>query len=186
MDVQACHIDCLSAAAHKWLLGPEGIAAFYCSEPLRSRLQLNQAGWHMFDYPWRFDRPDWTPSSNARRFEAGTPNTLGQVGMNASLSLILGTGLDKVSEAVLRNTRLLISGLSALPGVSISSATAPGRQSGIVSFRVVNNDEQDVYKRLNKAGVSSAFRNGSIRLSPHYYQSDDVMDKLLEKVEDAL
>lgn len=186
MDVEALHIDCLAADAHKWMLGPEGIAISHCREPLRSCLQLLQVGWHMYDNPWVFDRPDWSPSSSARRFEAGTPNTLGQVGLNASLTLLLETGMQKVSKAILANTAALTAGLLSLPGVTISSPCETARQSGIVSFKTKNQDLREVFGRIKRAGVDCALRGGSIRLSPHHYQDGGVMEKLLEKVEDAL
>jgi selenocysteine lyase/cysteine desulfurase len=56
LDVLRAKIDVLAADAHKWLLGPEGIAVFYCRESARERLQLTQFGWRMVDNPYGFDR----------------------------------------------------------------------------------------------------------------------------------
>jgi cysteine desulfurase/selenocysteine lyase len=186
IDVQGCQIDCLAAGGHKWLLGPEATALFYCNENARARIHPIQSGWHMYDYPWKFEREDWTPSDSARRFEAGSPNSLGQVAMHASLSLLLDTGLDEISERILANTRLLLEGLSSLPRVTIRSPEIPERQSGIVSFEVAGAEPRDVYKRMMKSGVTCALRGGNIRLSPHFYQDEGVMDRLLTHVEDAL
>jgi selenocysteine lyase/cysteine desulfurase len=74
LDVRRANIDILAADAHKWLLGPEGIAVFYCRQSARERLQLSQFGWRMVDDPYDFDRPAWQPSESARRFEPGSPN----------------------------------------------------------------------------------------------------------------
>ena len=186
VDVRNCHIDCLAAGAHKWLLGPEGIGLFYCNERTRAAVRLEQAGWHMFDYPWQFEREDWTPSETARRFEAGSPNSTGQVAMHASLSLLLDRGLDRVSDCVLRNTRHLLAGLTSIRGVVIRSPESPGRQSGIVSFGLGESEPRTVFKRLMQAGVSCALREGNIRLSPHFYQGEAVIDGLLTHIEDAL
>jgi selenocysteine lyase/cysteine desulfurase len=185
LDVNACHIDFLAADAHKWLLGPEGVAVFYSREPARSQIRLNQMGWHMFDNPWILERSDWSPARSARRFEAGSPNTLGQVGLHASLALILETGMAEVSRRVLRNTRHLIDGLSALPGVTIRSSSVPERQSGIVNFGV-RSETREVLKRLKNAGVGCALRGDGIRISPHFYQDEVVMEDLLGRIEDAL
>jgi selenocysteine lyase/cysteine desulfurase len=68
IDVQACHISFLAADAHKWLLGPEGIAVFYSCADARPLLRLRQLGWHMFDQPFSFGRTEWTPADSARRF----------------------------------------------------------------------------------------------------------------------
>jgi selenocysteine lyase/cysteine desulfurase len=186
IDVEACHIDCLAADAHKWLLGPEGIAVFYCRETARSKLRLLQSGWHMFDNPWHFERNDWTPSRSARRFEAGSPNSLGQAALHATLSFLLETGIKPISERILSNTRTLFQGLSTLASVSLVSSQEPPRHSGIVSFRVGDTEPREIYKRLMTAGVTCALREGNIRLSPHFYQDEAVMGRLLNAVEDAL
>ncbi len=185
-DVAAAQADCVAADTHKWMLGPESVAMFYCREPARSKLKLAQVGWHMFDYPWNFSRSDWTPAKSARRFEAGSPNSLGQVAAHASLGLLLETGMPRVSERVLANTRQLTEGLATLPGVQLASPLVAERQSGIVSFNPGRTEPRIVYKRLMKAGVSCAMRGGNVRLSPHYYQDESVIETLLQHVEDAL
>ena len=94
VDVENCHIDFLAADAHKWLLGPEGIAVFYCRASARPQLRLIQQGWHMFDNPWNFHRGEWQPSTSAKRFEAGSPNSMGQAALHASLNLLLQADMD--------------------------------------------------------------------------------------------
>lgn len=186
LDVEACKVDVLAADAHKWLLGPEGIALFYCNRKAREKLRLTQVGWHMYDFPWNFDREDWAPSPTARRFEAGSPNTLGQVGLHASLELLLETGLDTVAERVLANTQALLEGVSAMPRTQIHSARETQRQSGIFSFSSETRPAKDIHKKLADQGVTSALRGGFVRLSPHYYQDESVIAGLLEKIEACL
>ena len=62
-DVQAVHADFVVADGHKWLLGPEGLAVFYCRAELRPQLRLHQFGWHMVEHHDDFDRLDWTPAA---------------------------------------------------------------------------------------------------------------------------
>ena len=186
LDVESACVDVLAADAHKWMLGPEGIALFYCTPQAREKLRLTQVGWHMYDYPWNFDRKDWSPSSSARRFEAGSPNTLGQVGLHASLSLLLEVGMETVSQRVLGNTQALLEGVSAMPGTSIHSACEAQRQSGIFSFSADQVAARDLHKRLAEKGVTSAVRDGALRLSPHFYQDKKVIQELLQRVEDCL
>jgi selenocysteine lyase/cysteine desulfurase len=186
LDVDDCHIDFLAADAHKWLLGPEGIAVFYCRETVRPRLRLSQQGWHMVDNPWNFDRPDWTPSASARRFEAGSPNSLGQVALDASVSLLLEIGMDRISHRILDNTDFLMNRLAALPGIEVSSRTEMERRSGIVSCRPLNHGAGDLYRSLLEHRVSCALRHGQIRFSPHFYQDRQVLSGLLELLESLL
>jgi selenocysteine lyase/cysteine desulfurase len=173
LDVEACRIDFLAADAHKWLLAPEGIAVFYSRDSARGHLQLLQQGWHMFENPWKFGREDWTPALSARRFEAGSPNSIGQAALNASVTLLLDYGMKDVGKRVLANTDCLIRNLEDLPGVRLISQLAPGRRSGIVSFSHQSASAGVLHRELTRAGVSCAVRDDSIRLSPHFYQGEN-------------
>jgi selenocysteine lyase/cysteine desulfurase len=179
MDVEACHIDFLAADAHKWLLAPEGIAVFYCSDAARPRLQLLQQGWHMFEHPWTFDRENWAPAASSKRFEAGSPNSVGQAALNASAGLLLDYGMENVGARVLSNTDFLLRNLEDVPGIRSRSATAPERRSGIVCFSHQSLPVNDLHHALTRAGVSTVIRDDSIRLSPHFYQCEEQLTEFL-------
>jgi len=183
LDVEACGIDFLAADAHKWLLAPEGIAVFYSREEPRAQLKLLQQGWHMFDNPWQFEREDREPAQSARRFEAGSPNTLGQAALNASLELLMGYGMTNVGRRVLANTDQLTRRLNDVPGVRVTSVTAPERRSGIVCLAHERIATVDLHRQLVRAGVSCVIRGGSVRLSPHFYQRERQIDAFMNIVE---
>jgi cysteine desulfurase/selenocysteine lyase len=180
MDAQSWHIDFLAADAHKWLLGPEGVAVFYCSERARPALKLLQQGWHMFDNPWKFHRQEWQPAASAKRFEAGSPNTLGQTAFHASVGLLLEMGMERVSECILGNTDFLISSLQESPEIQLSSQLAAGRRSGIVSFKHARVPSKRLNGLLANAGITAAVRGDSIRISPHFYQDAADFTPLLD------
>lgn len=182
VDVQACQIDCLSAGSHKWQMGPEGIGVFFCRDEIRPRLALPQLGWHMLDDPYRFERPDRAPSASGRRFEAGSPNTMGQVALDASLEVLERFGQEWVAARVLDNCRTLIEALDDLPGVAVTSSVAPERLSGIVSFTTHDLEPGLVYRRLAESGVLCALRGENIRLSPHFYQHGAPLAAMLDAV----
>ena len=186
VDVESCHIDFLAADAHKWLLGPEGIAMFYCRESARPRLRLIQQGWHMFDNPWNFHRGEWEPSTSAKRFEAGSPNSVGQAALYASLNLLLKAGMEQVSGRILRNTEFLINALSLVPVVQITSRTESERRSGIVSFTHENIPSRTLNIRLAESGATCAVRGNSIRLSPHFYQDEPELAEFIQILERVL
>lgn len=179
IDVEECQVDFLAADAHKWLLAPEGIAVFYSRDEARDGLQLLQQGWHMFDRPWQFEREDWTPSRSARRFEAGSPNTMGQAAFDASVRLLLDYGMENVSHRVLSNTDQLIRSLQDLPGIRLCSPTAPERRSGIVRFSHQQISTGHLHRQLTLAGVSCVVRGNSIRLSPHFYQGSAEIESFM-------
>ena len=183
LDVQACGIDFLAADGHKWLLAPEGIAVFFCREGLREKLQIHQQGWHMVDEPYQFDREDWQPSKTAMRFEAGSPNTLGQVAMHASIGLLQDVGMSRVESLIEENSRVLSAGLEYISGVEILRPFDPQRVSGIVSFRPLNKNPVEILKALKQRKLSCALRGGAIRLSPHFYQAGKPVLEMLDLVE---
>jgi selenocysteine lyase/cysteine desulfurase len=186
MDVQACHIDFLAADGHKWLLAPEGLAVFYCHERVRSQLTLQQQGWHMVDEPFRFNRENWQASKSALRFEAGSPNTMGQVALHASLGLLHQVGMHNVEAYVAENSRVLSAGLADIAGVELTRNFDPTRVSGIVSFKTPGKELTMIHRELKKKRVSCALRGDAIRLSPHFYQAGEPVLELLNVIESIL
>ncbi|HMB59657.1 MAG TPA: aminotransferase class V-fold PLP-dependent enzyme [Xanthomonadales bacterium] len=186
LDVESCHIDFLAADAHKWLLGPEGVAVFYTSQRTRPLLALRQQGWHMYDNPFHFNRTDWTPAATARRFEAGSPNSLGQVAMNASLELLLETGLAEVEKRVLSNTGVLIDGLGQIPGVAVQSDTRSDRRSGIVNFSAEQLTPARIHAALMQRTIYCTVRGPGVRLSPHFYQGEAEIEQVLSGIAEVL
>jgi len=186
MDVQACGIDCLAADGHKWLLAPEGIAVFYCRDAWRERLQLQQLGWHMVDEPYRFDRVQWQPDKSALRFEAGSPNMLGQAAMHASVMLLRDFGMPQVEALVKENTRVLAAALAEMPGVVLARPFDADRVSGIVTFKMPRDDLTAVFQALKQRGLVCALRGGGIRLSPHFYQAGQPVKDMLGLIDEVI
>jgi len=182
MDVTAAHIDFLAADAHKWLLGPEGIAVFYSHAAVRDRLKLLQLGWHSLENHWSFGG-EGSPSRTARRFEAGSPNTMGQVAMQASVQLLLTAGMPQIEHRVLANTAFLLENLQAIKGVRITSRQEAERRSGIVSFKPTQLPIQEFYKCLQSRGLRCSLRDDAIRLSPHFYQGENELLRVLGMIE---
>ena len=168
-DAQAVHADFVVADGHKWLLGPEGLAVFYCRAELRPQLRLHQFGWHMVEHHDNFDHLDWAPADSARRFECGSPNMLGCHALNASLSLIEEIGIDFIATNVVKNSRLLIDIISNYNLLEVLTPTLPDRYAGIVSFRSRQVEARRIYQALMAQGVICAQRGEGIRFSAHFY-----------------
>ena len=166
IDVDRCNVDCLSAGSHKWQMGPEGMAVFYCNEPTRKLLRLSKHGWRMMDEPYRFEKTGRKPSASARRFETGSPNSLGQAALMASVSLLCELGMDVIEQKVLENTAFITGELQKLHGITLLSPAKPDHQSGIVSFAPLETDLNDLRRRLARSKVVVAIRGSAIRISP--------------------
>ena len=168
-DVQEIQADFVAADAHKWLLGPEGVAVFYCRAELREHLRLHQYGWHMVEDSGDYSADAWTPAYTARRFECGSPNMLGIHAFDASLSLLLEVGMDKVEQQVLENAAFLLTQIAALPAYELITAAIPGLYAVIVTFRHRSADQAQLHQYLTERGVFCAPRGGGIRFSAHFY-----------------
>lgn len=178
-DVDAMHIDFLMADAHKWLLSPEGIAIFYCSEKWRGQLKLHEFGWHMIEDHMNFDRKDWATAESARRFECGSPNMLGIHALHASLSLFTELGIDIIGKTILQRSEYLFEKIQQQDHLSLISSNDSNRYAGIVTFRHNSQNSDALYKHLMQNNVICALRGGGIRFSPHCYTGLDQLDAAL-------
>jgi cysteine desulfurase/selenocysteine lyase len=182
-DVQDCQADFIVADGHKWMLGPEGLALFYCNQAWLDRLSLRQFGWHMVDAMGDYARPDWQPARTARRFECGSPNMLGIHALHASLGLLLATGIPDIFQQVSKKVSYLIETMSD-NGFIILSEKRPQRRAGIVTFKRPGIDTGALYQHLQANGVICALRGGGIRFSPHFYTPQQILERALSLAAD--
>ncbi|WP_070888171.1 aminotransferase class V-fold PLP-dependent enzyme [Pseudomonas sp. D2-3] len=186
MDVQRSRCAFAMADGHKWMLGPEGLGVFYCRQDLRERLALHEYGWHMLENAGDYDRDDWAPARSARRFECGSPNMLGAMALEASLSLLEEVGMAQVERALHERVQWLLDGLNQMPGVRLLSAQAPDRRAGIVTFTADAWDNRHLHERLKAEQIICAQRGGGIRLSPHFYTEARVIEHSLQRLRTIL
>lgn len=178
-DVDAMGIDFLMADAHKWLLGPEGIAVFYCRPQWRDRLTLHQYGWHMVKDAGNYDKNGWEIADDARRFECGSPNMLGIYALRASLSLLLEVGIAEIERRVLARAERLFDAIRARADLELVTSAGSGRYAGIVTFRHRRRHTSELHAQLRNSGVICAARGGGIRFSPHFYTKLEQIDAAL-------
>ncbi|MEW8041982.1 MAG: aminotransferase class V-fold PLP-dependent enzyme [Candidatus Thiodiazotropha endolucinida] len=184
-DLSECHADIVVADGHKWMLGAEGVALFYCNAALRQRLKLQQFGWHMVEAMGDFDRMDWQPAHSARRFECGSPNMLGIHALRASLSLIHEIGLDSISTDIRKNTDFVIDQVDSA-GFELLTPRDPLKRAGIVTFRVPDRDNHALYQSLMQKQVMCAYRSGGIRFSPHFHNHEKELENAFNRLSELL
>ena len=184
-DVQACHADFVMADGHKWMLGPEGLGVFYSTPCARDQLKLTQFGWHMMKNTHNYENKPWEIHPGARRFECGSPNMLGIHALSSSLSLLLETGLDKVEQAIIGHVDLLMNGIAENAQLELISDHAAPLQSGIVVFRHKSRDNAELFQTLQSKGVVCALRGQGIRLSPHFYHTEEELTRMIGILNDC-
>ena len=187
VDVRAMNIDYLSADGHKWLLGPEGAGVFYCRQELIEQTHPALIGWLNVQNAHDFDHIEYRLKKDAGRFECGTYNVPGLLGLKASVDVLMEAGGQAVSGQVQLLTDRLAVGLKGQGWVVVSprergteQGAEKGVWSGIVSFVREGLDATATAKRLKGDGIELAVRGGRLRVSPHFYNTVKQMDRLLE------
>jgi len=171
MDVKAFHIDFLSADAHKWLLGPEGIGIFYCSNGLAERLSPPLIGWKSVRNELAFDRPDFLLKTNCLRFEEGSMNLLGIFGLGAALDLLFEVGIEQIEQRVLDLGDLIL--LEAEKrGYRALTPGARHERGGNITVSG-NFDPAQMRDALREKGIMVNARGGGLRISPHFYNTEE-------------
>ncbi len=180
IDVKKIQADFAMADGHKWMLGPEGLALFYCSTAVRDELKLYQYGWHMTETPYTTIVDTWKPLTSAKRFEAGSNNMLGVYGLSASLSLVEELGMADIEAELGSRVSCLMDRLGQIDRVHLLTPVDPERRAGIVAFQVEDTDQRELHRRLRENNVICALRRDAIRFSPHYYTTTKIIDETLE------
>ncbi len=200
IDVRQTPVDILACGGHKWLNSPFGCGFLYISRQALARMGPPLAGYLSIDDPpggWGeyFQTPTTAPVkdykfvSSARRYEGGgTANYPGAVGLAASLKLIQELGQENITAHVLALTDRLLAGLDKLP-VKVITPRARENRAGIVTFSVGSAEENvRLMNRLQEKRILVSVRYtsqvGGVRVSCHFYNSTEDVDRLLEAMRD--
>jgi selenocysteine lyase/cysteine desulfurase len=204
------HVDFLAADAHKWLLGPCGAGIFYVRRELQEKLNPPIYGWHNVKNPNFVAQEQIVFRGGAAKYEAGTHNLIGLVGLVAAMELALEIGVENIAAELLRKRAWLVPALQAkgftvlnadsgtgVPPVSSKNEKglkpethgqddhATKNAGGIISFFQPGKDLTAQHKKLAEAGVITSLRGDRrgqnyIRLSPHFYNTDAELQRVLE------
>ena len=179
VDVRTANIAGLAADGHKWMLGPEGSGLLYVNRQVVERVTPTEIGWTTVRHWSDFSSRDLTWRDGARRFECGTLNTVGIYGLGAAVDLLLEVGIPNVAERVLDLTARLRSGLVA-QGHSVFGPRARHEASGIVSFVPRQGTADRLLDWFLAHRVQVAARGGMVRVAPHFYNTEEEIDRVLE------
>ncbi|HEX3456848.1 MAG TPA: aminotransferase class V-fold PLP-dependent enzyme [Candidatus Baltobacteraceae bacterium] len=181
LDVRETGVDAVYAGAAKWMLGLHGVGFLYVRPQLLERLQLAMPGWRSVQNMWDFHNYEQPLSTQALKFEGGTPNLIGTISMVSAIDLFERSGPREIAEHVLALTDRLCAGLERL-GAEISSLRGASTSSGIVTFRLPPHDSIALGEALQKEGIVTTYRSTGVRVSPHGYNTEEEIDRLLERL----
>jgi selenocysteine lyase/cysteine desulfurase len=185
LDVRASGADIVACGCQKWLLSPWGAGFVYVRSELVEQLAPADVSWmgvrgsddfnKLLDY-------DLTWRDDARRFEFVTLPFQDMAAMNASLELMLALGADEVSRHALGLAQRIVDWASETDAVQMVTPANAEERAAIISLRPVREDAAGVSERLRLAGVAHSLREGAIRLSPHFYNTEAEIDAALAAI----
>lgn len=184
----AQHFDFMAAGAQKWLLAPCGAGLLYVRKSLQETLLPRIYGWHNVRSPGFVAQEKLVFPPDARRYEAGTGNLLGLVGMQAALELLLEVGVENIAAELLRKRAWLVPALQQKGWTVLQADAPPLNASGIITFYRSGPEPADLvglFQKLREAGIEMSLRGDRtgrqyLRISAHFYNTDAELRRTLE------
>lgn len=180
------YVDFLASGAYKWLLGPMGTGIFFVKRKHFKKLHPVLAGWKSVKFNQRYLTYNLDFLDLAQRYEPGSLNILGIVGLHAALELLLEVGIENIAARLARLREIIVSSLWD-KGYSVLGPTNRKQSSGIISFTSQKQDIIKLHHDLDASGFVVSLRdnldgNKCIRISPHFYNTEEEISQLLAKL----
>ncbi|MCL6578620.1 MAG: aminotransferase class V-fold PLP-dependent enzyme [Candidatus Bathyarchaeota archaeon] len=184
IDVKKDGVDFLATACYKWLLSPPGTGYLYVKEELIEKFEPPFVGWasvkqEIFETVDFWDIWSLRLSDTASRFEVGSPGFISFIGTMEALKLLLEFGVENVQRRILKLTDRLIEVAKDL-GLKLQTPEEPQCRAGIVNFKI--DKPKELAETLRQKGIIASARARGLRVSPHFYNTEEEIDKLMEEV----
>ena len=166
------------------MLGPEGAGIAYVSAAAIDRLRPMGVGWNSVVHAGDYSRHDLDLKPHAGRYEGGSYNMAGFLGLGASIELLASLGIENIASAVLDITDRACERLTEF-GATVYSPRAETERSGIVCFELGEANVLRVRQHCLENGVAVACRGGRLRISAHAYNNEDDLDRLFDALRTA-
>lgn len=191
VDVQALDADFLAFSGHK-VFGPMGIGALYGKRRLLEKMPPFLSGGEMIE---SVTRTGATYAELPYKFEAGTGNAAGAVGLHAAIRYMQSVGFDTMHERETALAARMMAGMADMPFIHVLGSGSPEEHSGIVTFTVDGVHPHDVSEILAADGV--CIRAGhhcaqpllkhlgyssTVRASCAFYNTPDEVNRLLDSL----
>ncbi|HEL2253988.1 TPA: cysteine desulfurase [Streptococcus suis] len=191
INVQELDVDFYAFSGHK-MLGPTGIGVLYGKEELLNRMSPVEFGGEMIDFVYERSA---TWKELPWKFEAGTPNIAGAIGLGAAIDYLTEIGMDAIQAHEAELVDYIFPKLQAIPGLTIYGSQDLSKRTGVIAFNLDDLHPHDVATALDYEGV--AVRAGhhcaqpllrylqvpaTVRASFYIYNTKADCDKLVEAI----
>ncbi|MGU8054873.1 cysteine desulfurase [Streptococcus suis] len=191
VNVQELDVDFFAFSGHK-MLGPTGIGVLYGKEELLNRMSPVEFGGEMIDFVYE-QSATW--KELPWKFEAGTPNIAGAIGLGAAIDYLTEIGMEAIQAHEAELVNYVFPKLQAIPGLTIYGSQDLSKRTGVIAFNLDDLHPHDVATALDYEGV--AVRAGhhcaqpllrylqvpaTVRASFYIYNTKADCDKLVEAI----
>lgn len=191
VNVQELDVDFYAFSGHK-MLGPTGIGVLYGKEELLNRMSPVEFGGEMIDFVYE-QSATW--KELPWKFEAGTPNIAGAIGLGAAIDYLTEIGMEAIQAHEAELVNYVFPKLQAIPGLTIYGSQDLSKRTGVIAFNIDDLHPHDVATALDYEGV--AVRAGhhcaqpllrylqvpaTVRASFYIYNTKADCDKLVEAI----
>ncbi|HDO41794.1 MAG TPA: aminotransferase class V-fold PLP-dependent enzyme [Candidatus Bathyarchaeota archaeon] len=184
IDVTKEGIDFLSCGSYKWLLGPPGAGFLYVRKDLidefnppilgENSLKSEVVKTNIYE---RFDLFELKYSQGISKYEVVHLNDIAFIGVSESMRLLLDFGIENIEKRIETINDYLIERLLE-NGYEIRTPLSKEERHAIINFKI--RDPNKAVEFLSKNGIIVSRRVGGIRVSPHFYNTEEEIDKFIE------
>ncbi len=187
LDVEAIQADVILAHGYKWLCSPPGAGFLYMGERARRMIRPTVVSWRSHK-DWRnvnaLHQGVPEPADDAARYEGGILNFPGIAAMGATLDLFEQVGHGAMQKRVAEIAEAVRGVLREAGGVPAADES-PWFDSPIVTARFPSRDVGKLALALGKRRIALAARQGSLRVSPHFFNNEEDIEALREALADG-
>lgn len=150
VDVQALDCDFYAFSGHK-MCGPTGIGVLYGKRQWLEQMEPVEFGGEMIDFVNLYDS---TWKELPWKFEAGTPNIAGAIGLGAAIDYLSALGMDNIHQSEQDLVNYVLPKLTAIEGLTVYGPQNPAEHTGVVAFNLDGIHPHDVATALDMEGVA--------------------------------
>nr|WP_308430922.1 cysteine desulfurase [Lactococcus taiwanensis] len=150
VDVQELDVDFFAFSGHK-MMGPTGIGVLYGKEELLQRFEPVEFGGEMIDFVYK-SHSTWTELP--WKFEAGTPNIAGAIGLGAAIDYINSIGIENIQQHERELVEYLLPKLKEIPGLTLYGPAEPRQRAGVIAFNLQGLHPHDLATALDMEGIA--------------------------------
>ena len=193
IDLQEITLDMLAAPGHKGLLGPQGTGILYIREGIDINI-LKEGGTGSKSED--LFQPDLLPD----KYESGTHNTPGIVGLNEGVKFIFKEGIDKIKDYEEKLCRYMLKRLDEIPNIKIYGPKDASKRAAVITINIEDMDSGEItflldseYNIATRSGIHCAplahktlgtLKQGAVRFSMGYFNTKEEIDIVIQALKD--